>query len=61
MVKETNTVLVMMHRICRRTSILVIEKTERENITVYIVQAIKLRHKNEGEEQIKQHGEITLL
>jgi hypothetical protein len=61
MVKERNTVLVMMHRICRRTFILAIEKTERENITVYIVQPITLRHKNEGEERIKQHSEITLL
>jgi hypothetical protein len=59
--KERNTVLVMMHRICRRTSILAIEKTERENITVYIVQAIKFRHKNEGEEQTKKHDEVTLL
>ncbi len=30
MVQERNTVLVMMDRICRRTGILMIEKTERK-------------------------------
>ena len=40
---------------------LVGDRTKTQKITVYMIQAIKFRHRNEREEQARLHDDVTLL